>query len=61
MNMADLQLFAKSPWNNNLVICGDQILATDFKIVYIAVPSLYYTFFDVYIALNESFEIPVQI
>ena len=59
--MADLQIFAKSPWNNSLVICSDQILVTDFKIVYIAVPSLHYTFFDVYIAQNESFEIPVQI
>ena len=61
MSMADLQIIAKSQKNHNLVFCGDQILTKGFKIGYIAVPSPYYTFFDVYVAVGGSFEVLVQI
>ena len=49
--MADLQIFAKSQKNQNLVLFGDQILSTDLEIAYIAVTSRYCTSFGVCIAL----------
>ena len=53
--MADLQIFAKSQKNNNLVFCDDQILATGFEIVHIPFHRGFTRLFDVYITLNESF------
>ena len=59
--MADLQIFAKSQKNHNLVFYGDQILATGFKMHILPLHHRTTRPFDVYITLNKSFTITVQI
>ena len=59
--MADLQIFAKSQKNHNLVFYGDQILATGFKMHILPLHHRITRPFDVYITLNKSFTITVQI
>ena len=59
--MADLQIFAKSQKNHNLVFYGDQILATGFKMHILPLHHRTTRPFDVYITLNKSFKITVQI
>ena len=59
--MADLQIFAKSQKNHNLVFYGDQILATGFKMHILPLHHRTTCPFDVYITLNKSFTITVQI